>query len=101
MGGGGVYIGLKDAVFEASFPLRHAAELSSILDPSKPLLLLYTDGGPDHRLTYLSTQIALTCLFLKYGTIKLLEEPSRENNEYSKLGNARCWTYAGIHGQRE
>lgn len=26
---------------------------------------MYTDGGPDHRLTYLSVKISLICLFLK------------------------------------
>jgi hypothetical protein len=28
-------------------------------------LALYTDGGPDHRVNYLSVEIALICLFLK------------------------------------
>lgn len=30
---------------------------------SLPVLVLYTDGGPDHRLTYLSVQLALIGLF--------------------------------------
>lgn len=29
------------------------------------MLLLYTDGGPDHRLTYVSVQIALLALFVE------------------------------------
>ena len=28
------------------------------------ILLIYTDGGPDHRYTFGSVQIALICLFL-------------------------------------
>ena len=32
---------------------------------AKPILFLYTDGGPDHRLTYVSVQLSLICLFLK------------------------------------
>ena len=28
------------------------------------ILLLYSDGGPDHRVTYGSVQVALICLFL-------------------------------------
>ena len=32
---------------------------------SKSVLFLYTDGGPDHRLTYVSVQLSLICLFLK------------------------------------
>ena len=27
--------------------------------------LIYSDGGPDHRLTYLTTKIVLICLFLR------------------------------------
>ncbi|GES83675.1 hypothetical protein GLOIN_2v1882875 [Rhizophagus clarus] len=30
-----------------------------------PILCLYTDGGPDHGVTYKSVQISLFCLFLK------------------------------------
>lgn len=65
---GQVYVGVKDLVLEPSSPLRHIAELKQIsLDEelhSKPILCLYTDGGLDHRLTYLSVQLSLVCLFL-------------------------------------
>ena len=65
---GTVYVGLKDAVFEASSPVRHACELHQTLQSfsfSKPVLFLYSDGGPDHRLTYVSVQLSLICLFIK------------------------------------
>ena len=66
---GQVYIGFKDAVFEPSSPIRHATELYSVLSSTStatlPVLFLYTDGGPDHRLTYISLQISLICLFKK------------------------------------
>ena len=43
---------LKEGAFETSFPLCHAAELKQLLDcpnsAGKPILCLYTDGGPDH-----------------------------------------------------
>ena len=64
---GQVYVGLKDSIFEASSSLRHATELSSIIlerDLKHPLLVMYTDGGPDHNLTFLKTQLSLICLFL-------------------------------------
>ena len=32
---------------------------------SKPVLFLYTYGGPDHRLTYVSVQLSLISLFLQ------------------------------------
>ncbi len=64
---GSVFIGIKDTVFEPSSPLRHACELYTLKSISftKHVLFLYTDGGPDHRLTYISVQISLICLFLK------------------------------------
>ena len=67
---GQVFVGLKDTLFEPSSPFRHLCELVNIigLDPtavSKPILFLYSDGGPDHRLTYVSVQLSLICLFLK------------------------------------
>ena len=32
---------------------------------SNSVLFLYSDGGPDHRLTYISVKLSLICLFLK------------------------------------
>ena len=65
---GDVYVGIKDFVFEPSSSLRHTCELYNVLASipiAKPIIFLYTDGGPDHRLTYISVQISLICLFLK------------------------------------
>ena len=48
--------------------MRHMAELHSILDSQhsdEKALLVYTDGGPDHRVTYLSVQVSLIVLLLK------------------------------------
>ncbi len=46
--------------------MRHVTELHCVLqDDENPILALYTDGGPDHRVNYLSVEIALICLFLK------------------------------------
>ncbi|GES83192.1 uncharacterized protein LOC105330322 [Rhizophagus clarus] len=64
---GQVYVGLKDSIFQPSDPLRHMAELYKILkhqDENKPYLLLYTDGGPDHR-----------ALFLSNSQVHLLPDP--------------------------
>jgi hypothetical protein len=66
---GKVYVGLKDTVFKPSSPFRHMTELYHTISKSgiisKPILFLYSDGGPDHRLTYVSVQLSLICLFLK------------------------------------
>ena len=66
---GQVVVTFKDSVFEASSPVRHATELCGLLtstfDDIPPVLFLYTDGGPDHRLVYVSVQLSLIALFLK------------------------------------
>ncbi len=62
---GRVFTCLKDSVFQHSSPLRHGAELYKLLQniEYKPILCLYSDSGPDHRVTYLSVQVSLICLF--------------------------------------
>ncbi|XP_078340082.1 uncharacterized protein LOC111130598 [Crassostrea virginica] len=77
---GQVYVGVKDLVLEPSSPIRHITEASKILEleqDQKPVLLIYTDGGPDHRLTYLSVQLSLICLFLngKYDMLVAVRTP--------------------------
>ena len=65
---GKVHVGVKDSVFQPSSGARHATELAEVLKSSENInliLLLYTDGGPDHRLTFLSCQLALLALFLE------------------------------------
>ena len=67
---GHVFVGLKDTLFEPSSPFRHMCELLQIINSnssafSRPILFVYSDGGPDHRLTYISVQLSLICLFLK------------------------------------
>ena len=61
--------GLKDSTFEHSNPIRHATELKQILvsrdSSTEPILVLYTDGGPDHRLTYVSVQLSLLASFIQ------------------------------------
>ena len=64
---GQVCVALKEAAFQPSSPMRHCTELNSWLTTrigNRSALLLYTDGGPDHRLTYLSVQLSLIALFL-------------------------------------
>ena len=58
---GKVLVGIKDAVFEASSPIRHATELYRCLVnriDDRHMLFIYSDGGPDHRLTYVSVQLS-------------------------------------------
>lgn len=67
---GRVYVSLKDAVFQPSSPIRYMAKLDHILsnlDEERKMLLLHSDGSPDHWVTYLSVQVALIALFLKHN----------------------------------
>ena len=54
---------MRDAVFSPSSALKHSQEVINILDKTRPVLALFTDGGPDHRPTLLSVQLALIALF--------------------------------------
>lgn len=63
---GNVFIDLEDTVFEPSSPLRHASELYNVLLSQMigcHILFIYSDGGPDHRLTYMTVQLSLIALF--------------------------------------
>ena len=62
------FVGLKEYAFEPSGPLRHMVDLNDLLMlhlDGNPFLLLYTDGGTDHRLTYVSVKLSLITLFLE------------------------------------
>ena len=67
---GQVWVGLREGAFEPSSPHRHITELHNALQEQnlwedKSCLFVYCDGGPDHRLTYLSVQVSLISLVLK------------------------------------
>lgn len=57
-------------ISEPSSPFRHMTELHQLIQSapsatSKPILFVYTDGGPDHRITFISVQLSLIFPFLK------------------------------------
>ena len=68
---GQVYVVNKNKVTQPSSALRHSAELSKIVlqeccatGSNKSVLVVMSDGGPDHRLSYGSVQVALLALFI-------------------------------------
>ena len=63
---GQVYVGVKENCFEASSALRHMCELGSYEENNKPILVLYTAGGSDHMLTFMSVKLSLIAYFLKH-----------------------------------
>ena len=71
----------KDKVTQASNPFRRSSELASIKRKKmtadctvsdKPILVIVSDGGPDHRITYVSVQVALIALMMELGLQELL-----------------------------
>ena len=82
---GEVHVAYKDAVFEPSSALRHATELYSIMRSKigdKSILFLYTDGGPDHRLTFSSVQLSLIALFLNLNLDLLVVGRTAPNHSW-------------------
>ena len=72
-----LYVTVKDKVFQASSPLRHSTENVSMMrkcysdddvNLRTPVLIRYTDGGPDHRTTYKSVKI---CALLEFIALDL------------------------------
>jgi hypothetical protein len=65
--GGAISVTFKDAIFEASSPMRHVTELRAAVtdvDRQRPIWQLYTDGGGDHRTGFISVHLSLIALFL-------------------------------------
>ena len=63
------YVFIKVSATEPSSALRNAAELKSVLiarysdlHSISPIILLYTDGGSEHRTSFLSVKIAVIAL---------------------------------------
>ena len=80
-----VFVGIKEAVFEPSRALRHASEVHDILPTEigmKSVLFLYTDGGPDHRTTYISTQLSVIALFLNLNLDYLCAARTAPHNSW-------------------
>ena len=71
---GKAFVCCKDKVTQASNPFRHSSELASIIRKKmtedctvsdKPILVIVSDGGPDHHITYVSVQVALIALMME------------------------------------
>ncbi|KAG5274658.1 hypothetical protein AALO_G00138720, partial [Alosa alosa] len=64
---GQVTVLLKDSVFQPSSAFRHTTEMKRLLgddmDKVKPFLIIYSDGGPDHRVTYEGVKLSLAAVF--------------------------------------
>ena len=66
---GNLMVSLKITATDPSSALRNAKEIANVLiekygtkENVPPVLILYTDGGPEHRTTFLSVKIAMISL---------------------------------------
>ena len=87
---GQVFVSLKDAVFESSSPLRHAVELHSLLlkrISDRKILFIYSDGGPDYSLAYISVELSLITLFLNLDLDFLVACRTAPNHSWKILLN--------------
>ena len=83
---GDTYVGMKDSILQPSSPLRHAQELKAILQQRndvQPILLLYSDGGPDHRCTYLSVKLSMIALFIELDLDMLVALRTAPGNSWA------------------
>ena len=71
---GSPFVTTKEKLFDPSDPFRHATVFLEILRThyseygvslSAEILLIYSDGGVDHNITRISTQVSLQCLFIQ------------------------------------
>jgi hypothetical protein len=66
-GCGEIFVTLKDATFQPSHVFDHSAQLIDVLSTKhlKPMVLIQqSDGGGDHNITFIKTQLAMIALFL-------------------------------------
>ena len=101
---GKVFVTSKDRIFMPSSPNRHGAESLSTLREhysqdnvtlDKKILLLYSDGGPDHRVTYGSVQVALICLFLSLDVNMLVAVRTCPGQSWVNLAE-RCMSLLNL-----
>lgn len=61
------YVTNKDKITQPSSPFRHSAELVQLVQAitSKSILIILSDGGPDHRVCFGSVQVSMIALFIK------------------------------------
>ena len=66
------FVTSKDKVSQPSNTLRHSTEITSLicthysedgLTSNQPIAIIVSDGGPDHRVTFGSVQVAAVTLF--------------------------------------
>lgn len=93
---GRTFVTTKDKVFQPSSPLRHSTELTTVLSSldepgegtasddleQKSILLIFTDGGPDHRVTFETVKLSLLSLFMELDLDMLVALRTAPHNSW-------------------
>jgi hypothetical protein len=97
---GEVHVTTKDKICMPSHALRHGVEVASILrgiystdgiNLDKPILFLYTDGGPDHRITNISVKLSLISLFIALDLDLLVAVRTAPSQSYVNPAERVCF----------
>lgn len=97
---GGVFnISLKDKVFQPTSPIRHEDDFLWLVrnvsedeedklsddgvNLNRPILMIYSDGGPDHRTTYRSVQVVWVAVFLALDLDMLVAGRTAPHQSYA------------------
>ena len=67
---GQVLVGLNNVITEPSSSMRHSAKLYKLFaerNIESPVMLIYTDGGPDHNTTCLLVELGIIALLLQHN----------------------------------
>ena len=91
---GQAYVTTKDKMFQHSTPMRHAAELIEVIRKDfsedgialdRPVLAIFTDGGPDHRPTFETVKLSLLCLFMQLDVDMVIALRTAPYNSWMNL----------------
>ena len=89
-----VHVTVKYKVFTKSTAMRHAAESINI-EMNKPILLMFTDGGPDHRTTFWSVQLSLLATFITLDLDMLISVRTAPSHSYCNPAE-RCMSLLNL-----
>ena len=99
-------VGIKISATDPSTALQNGTEVASALiekfdtkEAVPPVLILYTDGGPEHRTTYLSVKIAMICLQKYLDLDQVLAVRTAPGHSYrNSAEKINCLLNIGLYG---
>lgn len=82
--------------------MRHATELDGVIKTSSVThVRLYSDSGPDHRLTFGSVQVSLVCLFIRLNLDMIVAVRCAPHQSWTNLAERCMSTLQNVALQRQ